>query len=88
MSGVLTSEGVLSLGSFLAVLAAMTLWETLAPLRVLRMPKRARWIANLGLAALNTLFLRLLFPAAAGGAAATACRAHAGAPDSVNRTSR
>jgi sterol desaturase/sphingolipid hydroxylase (fatty acid hydroxylase superfamily) len=72
MSGALATEQVLSLGSFFAVLAAMALWETLAPRRVLCMPKGKRWAANLGLAALNTMLLRLLFPAAAGGAAALA----------------
>ncbi len=72
MSGVLTSEGLLRLGCFLAVFAAMTLWETLAPRRILRVSKGTRWTANLGIAALNTLLLRLLFPAAAVGAAALA----------------
>jgi len=72
MSGVLTSEVVLRLGAFLAVFAAMAVWETVAPRRVLRMPKGARWTANLGVAALNTLLVRLLFPAAAVGAAAVA----------------
>jgi len=72
MSGVLTSEVALRLGAFLAVFAAMAVWETVAPRRVLRMPKRARWTANLGVAALNSLLVRLLFPAAAVGAAAMA----------------
>ena len=72
MSGVLTSEVVLRLGAFLAVFAAMAVWEWVAPRRVLRMPKGARWTANLGVAALNTLLVRLLFPAAAVGAAAVA----------------
>jgi sterol desaturase/sphingolipid hydroxylase (fatty acid hydroxylase superfamily) len=72
MSGVLTFEVALRLGAFITVFAAMALWEALAPRRGLRMPKRARWTANLGLAALNTLLLRLPFPAAAVGAAALA----------------
>ena len=70
MIPVLTSEVALRLGAFIAVFSAMALWETLAPRRGLRMPKRARWTANLALAVLSTLLLRLLFPAAAVGAAA------------------
>ena len=62
----------LRLGAFIAVFAGMALWETLAPRRGLRMPKRARWTANLSLVALNTIILRLLFPAAAVGATALA----------------
>jgi len=76
MSGALSSEVVLRLTAFAAGLAAMALWETLAPRRNLRLPKRARWTANLSLVALNTIVVRLLFPAAAVGAAAMA--AHRG----------
>ena len=72
MSGALTSEAVFRLSAFIAVFAGMALWEMLAPRRGLRLPKRARWTANLSLVALNTLILRLLFPAAGVGAAALA----------------
>ncbi len=72
MSAALTSEAALRLGAFIAVFAGMALWETRAPRRGLRLPKRARWTANLGLVVLNTIILRLLFPAAAVGAATLA----------------
>jgi sterol desaturase/sphingolipid hydroxylase (fatty acid hydroxylase superfamily) len=72
MSEFLAWEAELRLGAFISVLAAMGVWELLAPQRDLRLPKRGRWIANLSLAALNTLVLRLLFPAAAVGVAAIA----------------
>jgi sterol desaturase/sphingolipid hydroxylase (fatty acid hydroxylase superfamily) len=72
MTGVLTSEPVLRLAAFAAVFAAMALWEAVAPCRSLRLPKRPRWIANLSLVGLNTVILRLLFPAAAVGVAAVA----------------
>jgi sterol desaturase/sphingolipid hydroxylase (fatty acid hydroxylase superfamily) len=65
-------EAAVRIAAFAAVFAGMALWETFAPRRPLREPKRARWIANLGLAASSTLLLRLLFPAAAVGAAAVA----------------
>lgn len=47
----------------------MALWEILAPRRMLTVPKTRRWIANLGIVVLNTVMLRLLFPAAAVGMA-------------------
>jgi len=72
VSGALTSEIGLRLTVFSAVFTAMALWELFAPRRALRLPKRARWTANLGLVALDTVVLRTLFPAAAVGAAAMA----------------
>jgi len=68
----LTGEPALRLAAFFAVFAAVALWEGLAPRRALRLPRPARWSANLGLAASSTLLLRLLFPAAAVGAASVA----------------
>jgi len=72
VSGALTSEIGLRLTVFSAVFTAMALWELFVPRRALRLPKRARWTANLGLVALDTVVLRTLFPAAAVGAAAMA----------------
>jgi sterol desaturase/sphingolipid hydroxylase (fatty acid hydroxylase superfamily) len=59
------SELALRLGVFLAVFAALALWERAAPARVLRLPLGARWRANLGLAVLNTLLLRVALPGSA-----------------------
>ena len=67
-----TYEAALRLGSFIGIFAVMALWELLAPRRVLTVGKAIRWANNLGLVALNTLLLRLLFPAAAVGMAALA----------------
>ncbi|MBK5962650.1 fatty acid hydroxylase [Thiocystis minor] len=50
----------------------MALWELRAPRRALSVSKLRRWSANLGLVVLNTLLLRLAFPVAAVGLAATA----------------
>jgi sterol desaturase/sphingolipid hydroxylase (fatty acid hydroxylase superfamily) len=47
----------------------MAIWELLAPRRALTVSKAVRWGNNLGLVALNTVLLRLLFPAAAVGMA-------------------
>jgi sterol desaturase/sphingolipid hydroxylase (fatty acid hydroxylase superfamily) len=53
------------LGCFLGVFALMALWERLAPRRLLREPKGARWMNNLGIIAADTLLLRLILPGAA-----------------------
>lgn len=50
----------------------MAAWELAAPRRPLTVPKRMRWANNLGLIVLNTVLVRLLFPAAAVGMAAFA----------------
>ena len=60
------------IGFFFAVLGIMALWEILAPRRTLGVSKSMRWMNNLGIVALNTILLRLIFPAAAVGMAAFA----------------
>ena len=65
-------EIAIRLGFFVAVFALMAVWEAIAPRRALTVSKSVRWANNLGLVLLNTLILRLLFPAAAVGMAAFA----------------
>jgi sterol desaturase/sphingolipid hydroxylase (fatty acid hydroxylase superfamily) len=65
-------EPAIRLASFLGMFGLMALWELLAPRRALTVSKALRWASNLGSVALNTLLLRLLFPAAAAGVAAVA----------------
>lgn len=65
----LSQEPWVRIGAFAAVFAAMALWEILAPRRVLAVSKPLRWTNNLSIVALNTVLLRLLFPAAAVGMA-------------------
>ena len=69
---VLNNEIYIRLGFFLGVLALIGSWELMAPRRALRVSKGLRWASNLGLVALNTLVLRLLFPLAGVGMAAFA----------------
>ena len=69
---ILANEPVIRLGFFLGIFAAVGLWEVLAPRRALTVSKAYRWASNLGLVALNTVILRLLFPLAAVGVAAFA----------------
>jgi sterol desaturase/sphingolipid hydroxylase (fatty acid hydroxylase superfamily) len=52
----------------------MALWELAAPRRALLVSKSVRWLNNLALAGLNTVLLRLLFPAAAVNMAAFAAQ--------------
>ncbi len=66
------SETLLRLSAFFGVLICMALLELLIPKRPLTAPKPARWFANLGIVALNTLALRLLLPVTAIGAASFA----------------
>ncbi|MEW8000962.1 MAG: sterol desaturase family protein [Candidatus Thiodiazotropha endolucinida] len=66
---VLGNELPIRLIFFFGVFVIIALWEIHSPRRQLTVPKGARWINNLGLVALNTVILRLLFPAAAVGVA-------------------
>ena len=67
---VLANEPLIRLACFLGVFALIGLWEIVAPRRALTVSKALRWTSNLGLVALNTLLLRLVFPLAAAGIAA------------------
>ncbi len=68
----LDHEQQIRLGFFLSVFTLVAIAEILAPRRRLSVSKALRWVNNLGLVFLNTLVLRLLFPAAAVGVAAFA----------------
>jgi sterol desaturase/sphingolipid hydroxylase (fatty acid hydroxylase superfamily) len=66
---ILNHEAEIRLGLFFTIFLLMALWEIVRPRRPLLVSKMQRWVSNLGLVALNTLILRLLFPAAALGMA-------------------
>jgi sterol desaturase/sphingolipid hydroxylase (fatty acid hydroxylase superfamily) len=67
--GLLDHEPLVRLSIFVGVLVAMAAWELAAPRRRARFGRWPRWLANLGLSALDTALVRLLSPAAAVGAA-------------------
>ena len=69
---ILIYEIPMRLAAFALVFAAVAGWEVWAPRRRLTQPKTRRWANNIGLVAFNTLMLRLLFPLAAVGMAASA----------------
>ena len=63
-------EQSIRLGFFFGIFALVAAWEVLSPRRTLMLSRTLRWSSNLGLVVLNTVLLRLLFPAAAVGVAA------------------
>jgi sterol desaturase/sphingolipid hydroxylase (fatty acid hydroxylase superfamily) len=67
---VLAHEPAIRLSLFFGGFALVGVWEALAPQRVLTLSRYLRWGSNLGLVVLNTVLLRLLWPAAAVGVAA------------------
>ena len=53
---------------FGGIFFAMAIWELVAPRRSLQISKLVRWSCNMGIVVINTVMLRLIFPAAAVGA--------------------
>ena len=66
---ILGNELVIRLSFFFGIFAVIAAWEIRLPRRKLSVSKGLRWASNLGLVVLNTVILRLLFPAAAVGVA-------------------
>ena len=69
---VLANEPLIRFAAFSGVLAAMALWELIAPRRRQQIGRGMRWPANLGIVAIDTVIVRLVFPAAAVGVAVLA----------------
>lgn len=65
-------EQILRLSAFLGVFAVMALAEALVPRRGRHWTRGRRWTTNLGIAVLDSLAVRLVFPVAAIGVAAAA----------------
>jgi len=64
-----SAEIWIRLGIFAAVLCVMAVWEIAAPRRRQSLGRAQRWPANLGIVALDTVLVRLLFPLSAVGLA-------------------
>ena len=62
----LAHEPAIRLSVFLGVFVAVAAWEVLSPRRTLLVGRLARWPHNIGIVVLNTVVVRLLFPAALG----------------------
>ncbi len=80
----LNHEPQVRLSCFFGVLGLMALWELVAPRRALTASKALRWASNLSLVVLNSVLLRLLFPAAAMGMALLAAERHWGLLNNVS----
>jgi sterol desaturase/sphingolipid hydroxylase (fatty acid hydroxylase superfamily) len=65
----LAHEPLIRLGAFTGILAVMALWEWLLPRRNQEIGRTRRWPSNLGIVALDTVLVRLVYPAAAVGTA-------------------
>jgi sterol desaturase/sphingolipid hydroxylase (fatty acid hydroxylase superfamily) len=75
---ILSHEPVIRLAAYLGILGLLVAAELLAPRRPLGQGRLRRWPANLGIAALNTVMLRLVAPGAAVGVALWAAEAGIG----------
>ena len=69
---ILDNEALIRLGVFAGVLVLVAAWESALPRRRRDFSRWRRWPGNLGLVAVNTLCVRLLFPTAAVGVAVVA----------------
>ena len=58
-------EPAIRFAIFATVLIAMASWEVASPRREQKLGRRTRWPGNIGIVALNTVLVRLLFPASA-----------------------
>jgi sterol desaturase/sphingolipid hydroxylase (fatty acid hydroxylase superfamily) len=71
----IADESTLRVAAFVAIFAAIAVWEAVAPRRPRRFRRVERWPQNLALPAINNLLLMLLVPGAEVGAA-IAAQAH------------
>lgn len=63
------NELILRLSFFFGMLCLMLIWELVAPKRTLSISKPNRWFNNLAVVVIDSVIVRLLFPAAAVGVA-------------------
>lgn len=66
------TEPQIRLALFVAIFGGMALWELSDPWRDMRAQKTRRWLANLGIFAIDIALVRIVFPASALGFAAWA----------------
>jgi sterol desaturase/sphingolipid hydroxylase (fatty acid hydroxylase superfamily) len=65
MSAILSNEPFIRLLAFSGILAAMVIWEFVAPRRRQKVGRSERWPSNFGVVILDTLLVRLVFPVGA-----------------------
>jgi sterol desaturase/sphingolipid hydroxylase (fatty acid hydroxylase superfamily) len=64
-----SNEAAIRIAFFLGIFSAVGIAEMIVPRRRLTTSKRGRWFANIGIIAVNTVFIRLFFSAGAVGIA-------------------
>lgn len=69
---ILANELPVRMGFFIGMFALMAGWEVLSPRRQSGLTRLRRWSNNIGLVVINSVALRILFPAAAVGVATVA----------------
>jgi sterol desaturase/sphingolipid hydroxylase (fatty acid hydroxylase superfamily) len=69
MEAVLANEVPIRIGCFTGLLVLLAIFEALLPRRAQKIARSRRWPANLGIALVNTIVVRVLFPITAVGAA-------------------
>src|ERR1700736_775665 len=74
----ITHETSIRLIAFAIVLALLVLWERRRVIPAARIPPARRWSSNYGMGLLDTLIVRLIFPAGAVTAAILAVQQHIG----------
>lgn len=65
MESIEATESLVRLGWFVGVLVTLAALEAVFPRRSRRVSRMARWPSNLGISAVNQVFLRLVLPASA-----------------------
>ena len=68
-NALLSNEPLIRLIAFSSILAALALWEILAPRRRQQISRGARWPSNIAVVVIDTLLVRLAFPITAIGLA-------------------
>lgn len=71
-------ELTIRLSFFFSILLTMMVWEIFAPRRKQKVSKKIRWVNNISLIVINSIIIRLLFPAAAVGIALWCSQNHLG----------
>jgi hypothetical protein len=75
-SSFVSHEASIRLIAFASILALLVLWERWAVIPATRISSARRWSSNYGMGFLDTLILRLIFPAGAVTAAVLAAKQH------------
>ncbi|WNM57331.1 sterol desaturase family protein [Candidatus Nitrospira allomarina] len=74
----MNTDLIIRISAFIGILAIMAIWERMAPRRPWSADRSTRWIINLAMGGVSTLFIRVLLASGAVGAAVLAGQAQVG----------